>query len=570
MGYPGTVSLGTRLLRQCVSVHSPYSPRSHRVLMWSVSRSDPAELQAFSFHHDMGSSYRFSSIAAAFSVKSGDSSPLDLACISTTITPSLGSTLQGLLGFIPLIILMLVGAATVFAAIYSPWGSTHPFRWTSNYGRDEDLLRLVTPGFADCLQYIQFVVLTGALSLNYPGFYQPAVSQASWAVLMFNHSFVSSGGGNDPVVDGIYTVNATYGLGGLSQLVGLEAIPDIWPGMVIWLLVVLASVTVLTQLGFGLGWVYRQMADVEEVDARSQNLPFTVGNLIRIVFNYFLLPIVSLSMFQLVVAAQSPAYAAALAVLLTLALILFAAWLVRLIVNSRPKSFLFDDLSTVLLYGPLYNTFCDDAAAFALVSILIMFMRGVAIGALQPSGIAQLALLAICEVVFALTLSAFRPFPSATSMNLYHFAFAVVRFFVVLLSVAFVPSLGVSEAARGWLGYIILVVHAIILIFGFFLNALQTIVEVTARLAGAGGYGTSATRGGLTKVCSLFRFPMFAIGFFPASPDICYRGSLIASRLRYLAGFWHAATFPSGRPGRPRRSSKHELGSRDAGKHGRP
>lgn len=447
----------------------------------------------------MLSSFRFSTLSSQLSILSGDQGATQLGCVSVNVTPNLGSSVKNTLRFVPLVILILVGAATVTAAIYSPWGTTDPFRWTSNYGRDEDVIRLVTPGFGDCLQYIQFVVLTGGLSLDYPGFYQPVVSQASWSSLMFNQSFVS-GHEQNPVVDGVYNVNGTHGLDVLGQLVGMHSSADIWPGMMVWLLVVVGIVTLLIQVAFALRRAHREIASIPEEDLRAKNMPFTVGNVIRISFNYLFLPLISLSFFQLVIARHSPAYSVALAVVVILILILFALWMIRVIASTRPKSYLFDDLPTVLLYGPLYNTFCDDAAAFALVPIFISFGRGVAIGALQPSGIAQIVLLAICEVVSVLTLVAFRPFAEPTSMNLYHSCFSIVRFLTILLSVTFVPSLQVSETARGWIGYVILLLHAIVLVFGFFLNALQTLIEVVARLAGAGGYEGGVTRGGLVKV----------------------------------------------------------------------
>lgn len=453
-------------------------------------------LHAFSVQHDMLSTYRFSTITPTLTIRSGDASAAELGCISVPITPDFGTSLKNALAYVPLVILVLVGIATVSAAMYTPWGTTDIFRWTSNYGRDEDVLRLVTPGFADCLQYLQYVVLTGALSLEYPGFFQPAVSHGSWSVLMFNQSFVNPGGGNDPIVDGVYAINGTYGLDRMNQLVGMATTQDIWPGMMVWLLVILVSITLLIQVGFGLRWLHRELAHNTEQDLRAKNMPFTVGNIIRIVFNFLLLPIVSLSFFQLAIASKSPAYSVALAAVVIVILICFSIWLVRVIVSTRPKSHLFDDLPTVLLYGPLYNTFCDDAAAFAMVPIFLNFARGIAIGALQASGIAQVVLLAVCEVASVLTLVAFRPFPSPTHMNLYHGVFSLVRFLTILLSVVFVPSLTVSTATRGWIGYVILVLHALVLIFGFFLNALQTMIEVLARLAGAGG----ATRGGLTKV----------------------------------------------------------------------
>ncbi|KAL2004166.1 hypothetical protein VTN02DRAFT_6263 [Thermoascus thermophilus] len=484
----------SRFCKSVVQGECPLGP------VFYANASNLTELRAFFVQQDMLSSYRFATITPTLRVRSGDASNADLACISMPVTPDLGTELGNVLTYVPLVILLMVGIATITAATYSPWGSTDPFRWTSNYGRDEDLLRLVTPGFGDCLQYIQFVVLTGGLSLNYPGFYQPLVSQAAWSTLMFNESFVSHGSGRSAIVDGIYVVNGTYGLERLGRLVGMSGVKDIWPGMAVWLLVILGCVTSLIQLAFGFRWLHRQIAHVPEEDLRAKNMPFTVGTVVRIVFNYLFLPLVSLSMFQLVVARDSPAYSVVLAVIFIVALICFAIWLIRLIVTTRPRSYLFDDLSTVLLYGPLYNTFSDDAAPFALVPIAITFIRGVAIGAVQPSGVAQLVLLAICEVIFLLTLTAFRPFPSPTSMNLYHACFSIIRFVVLLLAVSFVPSLGVSEAARGWIGYIILFIHAMVLVFGFFLNALQTLIEVLARLAGAGGYEGGATRGGLVKV----------------------------------------------------------------------
>ncbi|KAK5000823.1 hypothetical protein LTR66_000369 [Elasticomyces elasticus] len=462
--------------------------------------SDPRSLSAFTVAHEFYSSYAFATLAATIRVQSGDKGAPDLACVSANITPDLGKTLSGVFTYLPAAILALVAIATASAAIYSPWGSSDPFRWTSNYGRDEDLLRLVTPGFGDCLQYIQFVVLSGSLTLNYPGYYQPAVSQTSWAALMFNESFVSHGNGTKSLIDGIYAVNETYGMTRMSQFVGMTAVKDIWACMAIWLLVIAVVIVTLCQLGFITRWGYRQLSGTTEEDLRRKNWPFTAGNIVRVVFNYFLLPIVSLSMFQLVVAPRSPVVVIVMGVILLLAVIVFAGWILWLIFATKPRAYLFDDLPTVLLYGPLYNTYSDESAPFALIPAFLTFMRGVAIGAVQPSGIAQIIILAICEVILILTLNAFRPFHSPTSMNAYHTFFAAVRLIAILLSVAFVPSLGVTEAPKGWLGYAILLLHAIVLIFGFFLNAVQTLVEVCARMAGVGGDAQhGATRGGLVK-----------------------------------------------------------------------
>ncbi|KAL2137062.1 hypothetical protein VTI74DRAFT_9668 [Chaetomium olivicolor] len=460
----------------------------------------PYNLPSVTIMNDFYSTYAFSSLTATFIIIYGDTKGTNIGCVSAAVTPDLGD-LKWMLKFLPLLVLLFVGVATVFAGIFSPWGAADIFHWSSNYGRDPDLLRLVTPGFGDCLQYIQFVVLTGGLTLNYPGFYQPIVSQGSWATLMFNQSFVSHEPGWISVQDGIYITNGTYGLQKLAQLVGMGNVSDIWAGMIVWLLVIIAGMIVLVQAGFIVQWLYRFVKKIPEEDFRAKNVPFTLGNVIRIVLNYFLLPIVALSTFQLVVAGDSPAYTVALAVVTLILIIGFAAWLLYLIFTTKPRAFLFDDLPTVLLYGPLYNTYSDEAAAFTLIPLLLTFVRGIAVGAVQPSGVAQVVLLAICEVIQILTLHAFRPFHSPTSMNAYHTLFSALRLITVLLMVAFVPSLGVTDGPKGWIGYAILVAHAGVLILGFLLNAVQTMVEVVARMLGAGGDDIRGqSRGGLSKI----------------------------------------------------------------------
>ncbi|KAF2425799.1 hypothetical protein EJ08DRAFT_570902, partial [Tothia fuscella] len=466
--------------------------------LFNGNASDPSTLHAFSVTHDYGSSYAFSTFWTEFTIKSGDETANILGCISAGITPDLGKKLSDAIAYIPMAILALVGLATVMAAKFSPWSSSDFFHWTSNYGRDRDVLRLVTPGFGDCLQYIQFIVLAGSLSLNYPGYYQPVVSQASWSVLMFNESFVSHGNGTQSLKDGIYSVNGTYGLSRLSQLAGMTHDKDIWAGMAVWVCVIIASVTVLCQIGFASSWIVRKFTKTPEEDLQSKNLQFTGGNVVRVMFNFFLLPIVTLSLFQLVMASRSPASVVAMAVILIIVVILFALWLFRLIFTTKPRVHLFDHLPLLLLYGPLYNTYSDEAAPYAFIPFLLTCIRGIAIGAVQPSGIVQLIILAICEVVLILTLHAFRPFHNLTSMNAYHTFFSVIRLLTTLIMVAFVPSLGVAETVKGWIGYAVLLLHAIVLIFGFFLNAMQTLIEVFARLAQPAA-GRDA-RGGLATV----------------------------------------------------------------------
>lgn len=461
--------------------------------------SDPFDLPGFRVTREFTSSYAFTTFESEISIISGDRDATQLACIRAHITPDIGSKLANAFTYVPVTILIVVAIATLLAARFSPWSSPDPFYWSSNFGRDPDLLRLITPGFGDCLQYIQFIVLAGSLSLEYPGYYQPVVSQASWSTLLFNESFVSGTSGTTSLSDGVYFSNGSYGLTRMDMLVGMGNDSDAWAGMAVWLLVILAIVVLACQLWFFGRWVLRRKHNDQSSELRNRNIPFTSGMIVRICFNYFNLPILSLSLFQLVIAPSSPASVVACAVIMIVAFLASAGWIFRLIFSTKPRIQLFDHLPTLLAYGPVYNTYSDEAAPFAFIPVLLTFIRGAAIGAVQPSGIAQIVLLAICEVVFLLTLHTFRPFNAPTSMNAYHTFFSVVRLVTTLLMIAFAPTLNVTQATKGWIGYAILLLHAIVLIFGFFLNALQTLVEVAARLSNVGA-GNRDTRGGLSKV----------------------------------------------------------------------
>lgn len=159
----------------------------------------------------------------------------------------------------------------------------------------------------------------------------------------------------------------------------------------------------------------------------------------------------------------------------------------------------FDNLPTLLTFGTFYNTYREKNLKFFIVQLYVNIVRALAFGALQPSGIAQITILAICEIVLVLTVYGIKPYAPATSMNAWQAIFAMIRLLTILLMMTFVPSMDAGGAARAWIGYVILVIHALVLIFGFFFMAVQTMLELFIRGCGGADDGEAA-RGGLAKV----------------------------------------------------------------------
>ncbi|KAK9240769.1 hypothetical protein V1525DRAFT_370036 [Lipomyces kononenkoae] len=470
--------------------------------------------------YPLASSYYFVSISSLVAVIDPTAAANVFACIRTSITPTFASSVYAVLTFVPLGVLVLVGFGVVLAAIYNPWTGTKDFfLWSSNYGQDPDTLRLVTPGFGDVLQYLQFAYLIGSLNLAFPGFYQPALSSVSWASLQFNISAVSHESQNRGL-DNIYAVDGEWGISNQSQLIGQGKDVDVWTGFVIWLLVLIGAVVVIAQFCFVTKWVWSRVTSHHSVDLRSKNWPVTGGMIIRIGFNYFALPLVTYSSFQLLISPHTPIYVSVFAGILLVTWIVSAVLAVRTIRLTKPQQALYDDLPTLLLLGPLYNTYTERGFMFCAVQLLCTCLRGIFVGAVQPSGIAQITLLAITEVVFFLSVNIFRPFHPTTSMNIYHLVLSTIRLLVTLFSVAFVPSLSVSDTIKGWVAYVILVLHALVIVFVFFLHALQAVIETFARLAGVTveTSNTFARAFGLRQLARRRR-PKASLGPTPLSGD---------------------------------------------------
>ena len=447
--------------------------------------------------------YEFGTLLPSIKVLSADIPTFNLVCLSFEVTPIFGTAIDVTFSIVPLAIALLVGFATLFAAVYNPWtGTTDLLRATSNYGQDPDALRLVTPGISDIWYYLQFAVYTACLSLNYPGFYQPVLSRVGWSNLLFNTTLLHPNGGDylswstvttslsgqvDP--EGPYLINVVngsdYGLTQYASLVGISA-QDVWPTFMVWFLLVLAGVTILTEIAFGLHWLYKHTTSGQAVDFGTRNVCFLGGMILRI-WSMFYIVLVTLSCYQIVVTGQSPKFQVGLSIVCLIILgILAPALLFWIISRYSPREYLYDDLHVLLFLGPLYNTYQSSGLLFVGFHYSIRLLQGIVIGAAQASGIAQITLLAGLEVFFLVAINVWRPYNPRTSMNGWHTFMAVMRLIVILFLIAFIPSLNVDPGVRGWIGYTLLVIHAAILVFVFVLNVFLTIVEIAARLVGAG------------------------------------------------------------------------------------
>ncbi|GAO50230.1 hypothetical protein SAICODRAFT_73501 [Saitoella complicata NRRL Y-17804] len=445
----------------------------------------------------LANTYAFTTLYTKIHFVDGASTPNTLGCISFNLTPSFPLWLTQTLRYFPLFTILLTLLATLIAASWFSSLTLDPIILLSNFGVDPEGVRLCTPGPGEVWGYVQWVLLSGGLGVAYPGFYQGAVSSVGWSGLLFNQTLwasqelvsphADSGGVRSDILWGEGWTGRTYALTRLSNLVGLRR-EDMWGTHMIWLSIVAISIFALCAIGLVVWMILKKLRGQDDVvEIRRKNGPFVVGMLLR-VFLLFYFPLTVFTTYQLVITATSSAVKTAFAVVTMVVVLLglpgYLVWAVR----RQSPNILYDDQPTLLALGPLYNTFRESESGFCWWNpILFNLLRGIIIGAGQRSGVAQIIVLALLEVVNFGLIRWKTPWQGRSGMNVFHGALCLFRLVEVLLMVAFIPSLNVSEGNRGWVGYVILALHAFVLVFFFLLGAGWRIIEIVSRLVRGGG-----------------------------------------------------------------------------------
>lgn len=475
----------------CAAVRSPYR--------------SPLEIEA---NLDIGTLPPLSTFYLTFNVKSrprtGDT--LKEGCLMAAVTPAITPTTDHGLRYGPLALFAFVLIVSVLRTLFEagPDLDHEDDEEESADMRSSSVqpARALLPGLGDLLHYLQFIFLSASLSLRYPGFFQPITSYLNWFSLFSSEGPVGHSTRYRGINDGIYERNGTYGgtlgLELMTQIVGAPHTIDVWINMVILISLLSSGIAGLVVLT---GVVNRRLHlwNPEPNKCGVQNVKFIAGQVFRAVFSYFLLPLISLSTYQFDFATLLPVYHTAMAGVL-LVLIAFAfAWLIRQIPTRNLGVLVFDNSKGYSRVHNPANGRTTAQASFVLILFVLNFIRGAVIGGLQISSVGQIAILLGCEVVFMASIYGF---------NAYHLfsvgvGCAMARVVVLALMVVFLPGI-VSFQVRDSIGYVILTLHAFVIVFAFLI---PTIFFV-------GRLGLQRCRAERPNVCPSSVPPLFYFFFY--------------------------------------------------------
>ncbi|KAK1999628.1 hypothetical protein LX36DRAFT_655332 [Colletotrichum falcatum] len=388
----------------------------------------------------------------------------EISCQQANITPALTPTMSSAITYSISALFTFVLLVGIARSVYST-----PVTLDDDEPRP---IRTVLPNVGDCLQYLQFIFLTGGLSLRYPGFYQPVVSHLSWWSL-FVDGPVTHGRVYESVEDGIYVLNGTYGgtygLELMTQIAGAPMSMDTWLNMVILIFIVASSIALVLKVSL---IVNRNRDPGSRPSQSGGGLRQACTRILRVILSYFMFPLTAFSFYQLDQASWLPVYHTSMAAVLIVVMMAAFVWLILQIPTRNLGALLFDSTKRYRQL-PTSQDFRRQDERFIFIIFALTFIRGAVVGGLQISGVAQLAVLAACELVLLASIAGFQAYSTFSVGSVA----ATIRLCSLVFLVTFLPGIA-TTGIKSAIGYLLLSVHAGMLVLGFFVPAACDLVRM--------------------------------------------------------------------------------------------
>lgn len=412
--------------------------------------------------YSFGNPHQLQTVVAEISFRTQDGAQLD--CVAAKITPEIGTAASVIFTYLPAVVMALVGLAS--------W-KTHTndaLRWTSliESGATWSILGPmweIISDLAGYLQYLQFIFLAGSLTLKYPGFYQPIVSHGAWSSLLYwmgpiNHGFLYPG-----VQDGMHVTNGTYGLEYMSQTLGFPQMPDITIDSSINLSILLFAVVIISLI---LCLIMSRLNGGLHLSSVTWN---TGCIIIGMALSFSSFPLLSYLSYELIIIGYLPGYRNVIVGLSITILVCSNFLITRHLQRQKEPN---DSSSSDFPQGArsARSSMKPRQYLSQYLPAAIPLLQGIVIGGLQNWGLAQVLLLMGIEIIILLHMGISlhgRLFGSISAWC------AIVRLLTICLSITFACSS--NETTKQWVGYIMLCLHAIMILSGFLIFALWQLTQ---------------------------------------------------------------------------------------------
>ncbi|KAH6992915.1 hypothetical protein EDB82DRAFT_444649 [Fusarium venenatum] len=373
-----------------------------------------------------------------------------LSCVRAVLTPAVPGAIRLLGLWFPIVVFAL-------ACITACW----PVRRST---RPNNKKKPLVARAIDVLAYIQFIFFSGAMSLQYPGFFQPLVGLSGWSTLMLPAGIVenTSPYARAGVKDGIYEHNGTItgapGLELLTQMTGSAVKPQSWMNTFVLSLLVFISLYIFSYI------IHRLDNTRSSPRSGSTNLvsPFKTQYwaVVRLFLSCFMLPLSAWATYQFVDGTIF-GYRNSVMAILVLSLLLagfYWSW------SQDPE------MASLVIHDPTRARREDNKVQkyCALVVFFLMLFRGCILGGLQTYNSVQVGLLLACEAMHLMSMTYWIGFSHFTSLP---GVLLMARMILSSVHIGFLPGM-TGHSGKILVAYISLCGHAIVLVCIFLIPIL--------------------------------------------------------------------------------------------------
>lgn len=129
---------------------------------------------------------------------------------------------------------------------------------------------------------------------------------------------------------------------------------------------------------------------------------------------------------------------------------------------SKRASRLYTSMKTILLWGFSYHHYHPNRVYFVIFDYLSLLIKALIIGCLQKSGLVQVVVLIILELIDLVLLFTIQPYYLEMTWTTLRWILPVARFFVTALCIPYIRELEVGEAPRTYVAFAQLLIHAVV------------------------------------------------------------------------------------------------------------
>jgi len=312
------------------------------------------------------------------------------------------------------------------------------------------------------LRYLQFAFIAALMSIEYPGFFVPAVSKLSWASLLYWSGPFSNGYMYEGPTGGMYASNASYGLGFMTQMLRYPNMLNTLANSLINLIILTSPIFFLLLISF---WTFSRSSSVHSLPFLSilQKAAWTT---IGVALCFFSMPLLSYISYDLILIGYLPNYRIGLAVVMLLIILGAGHFFVQVLDDQAGDQLKPPRASRLETNNPNVNFHTLWRLLSRHIPHTMPLLQAIGVGGLQDFPLAQLFMLIACEIFISIShLNSKRSMLLKTPTTIYISAMRLILLF--LTSIFAMP---ITEGTRQWIGYVVLILHGLVILAGFFIK----------------------------------------------------------------------------------------------------